>query len=443
MELRVDDYVRPEDHDVARGMRALRNAAMAAGADVRVVFPERRVYTIAERSTGGHWPGYYDWPLFFRGISGLTIEGNGSRIQQRGGYTLAANRKPWGGMRLMDCTDVLVTDLDFDGGAQTLTRDPAVTELDTLGVALDGCTGVRLERVHVRNVCSDGFQVHWHNREDGSPCQYTTGFELVDCASDGAGRNGLTISGGRNGLVSGCDFVRTGRHTYGSHAPAAGIDVEPDRYPEDGGMDPPAPLERSGKIRFERCKIADNVLRTVVCHWERVEDVAFVECEIDGHAAASDWETDFASPGTTVQRCKIRSRQVLLSHNTSRPEDAARWATFTDNEIEILPGGRGCISTGARIRHERNTIHAYGIDRPIDWQCTDSVIVGCEVFRSGVGFNASVAPWHAKFLDCTGTTIDRNVFTHDTGGDVWVIVQGSPMPTRSMLDPNVLWEVIP
>ncbi len=446
-ELRVEDFVRPSDRDIARGLRALRDAAAQYDEDVRIIFPERAVYLVRERNTLGHWGGYYNWPLFFRDLVGLRIEGNGSRIQQLGGYVVATDRKPWGGLRLMNCEDVIVSDLEFDGGAQTLIRNPATYELDASGVALHGCTDVRLERVVARNTINDGYDLAWHNLETGAPCKLSTQIEMIDCVADGAARNGLSVTGARDVHALRCSFVRTGRHVYGGHAPGAGIDVEADRYPGDTGNDPPPPLQRTGRIRFERCRIEDNITRTVVAHYERHEDVSFINCDIEGHAQAGDFETDFASPGTIVRACRIRTRHLRMSHNTGQPQDAGRWAIYEDNVIEILPGGKNHESSGKRIRTARNSIASYGAGDVCVWENQESEITDNVLFRSIIGYDGAAHPFLCRFEDCDAATeIDGNRFLHDTGADIWIRVQRSPMPTRSMLDPHVLWdpkEVIP
>lgn len=439
IELRVADFVRAgiSAHD---GLRALSAAANAAGADVRIIFPERARYVVTERASGYSWA---LWPLFFDGIEGLTIEGNGATIEQAGGYTLQSTGFPFGGLRLHRCDDVLVRDLELRGGADSITRDPLMTEPDSHGLSVSGGNRIAIEDVALTNWCGDGVLLTYGNPGGGVlPLEMARDVVLRDVHVRGAGRNGLSVTEARDVLAEDCSFRDTGRHLYGSHSPAAGVCIENGRHPGDAGTDPPWPLgERQGAVTFRRCHIENNTGRTFVAQNEQQCDITLDDCDVIGNlGGVPQFETDFGSPGMTVRGCRIRTAGLRMSHNTGQAQDAERRAVYVDNEIEILAGGLHSEVGGERIAW-RNRLVTYGAGGVV-FACPGADISG-SIFRDRRGFVPS-SPFLSSFSGAVGANVHDIAFEHNVGESIWVRIEGgSPMPVRALRDEHVLYEVLP
>ena len=453
-EYRVEDYV-PDLRSSSVGEQLRRmcqtiTSRNNGGHRIRVIFPDNKNYSIQEVSNRpGDINEFYRWPLTFQLIDWLTIEGNGCTITQdgdRGPYTVMGGLKPWGGLKLAHCDNFYVSDLILNGRVDQISRDPNTFEQDTHGVMVLGCHIGKMINVTAKNTAAgDGFLLYHYNI-DGQPTRQCEDLVFENCVADRASRNGLSITSGRNLHFKRCSFIRTGDHEFGGHSPGAGCDVEADRHPGDGGPD--EPLERTGRILFEKCVFSQNVQRTVVCALQRHEDVTLLNCVLHGNEGqAQSYETALTSPGMKVYGCEIYGGTFSLGHNNeeSFPGDDERYAEFIGNRFVVLPGGQSVLCTGPRVRFNNNLVESYGSGVALLGITDNSEIQGNTFLRHTEGHD----PLNVGICTLSGCEgeINGNTFSHDTPGyaapgpdfgSAYVQLDtGTPNPTNSTLDEGV------
>lgn len=452
-ELRARDYgVTPSAADCAPGLRAMAQGAQAVPGPVRLVF-EPGVHTIRDvvrthvsvpdLVTGV--PGYYSGPLTIRRMRGLTIEGEGARFVRPGGFTTSYDEPdghafayPAPIIRLIDCRNVVVRGLELDGGGDSLSRgiDHSTgrphTHLGAHGIALQGCRGVRIEQVEVDACTGDGIQIGGFNDTGEHRLSYDV--RLADIIVRRASRNGLAITGARRVTVERSSFFDTGASAYGGHSPVAGIDVEPDRYPGDGGQVPVA--EKSGAVTFREVRVeSSRAIRAAVAHYERIDGVTWERCRLVSHAGAGEFDVDLAAPGTTVRDCTVVARRPLFANVGRGPHEHTN--RFERTQVVILPGHRWLD-----VGRAQDT-------GPVE-------LIGCEVSSSGARALQLAAP-NAVVRECgfhttaeaesrciaqlagraAGSVVERNRWTTGRASGEVLVLRGGPVPQSSVLGPNV------
>jgi hypothetical protein len=454
----VREHVRLSGAYVGRELREL-SALIAAeyAADpqaVRIIFPENKTLRIQEKSELGTAYETLRTPLYFYGISDLTIDGEGATIlQDAGEFTLGQYSLPWGGLRLEGCDDFAVSDFYYDGQANNLTRDPLVTEQQCHGVYLGGCRRGTLQNVRVKDVAgADAIILHYFvgaGWSTDTPIRACSFIEATDCIFDGAARNNLSVTAAMDCGFERCAFINAGRHNYGGHSPVAGIDIEADRYPGDGGEY--EPTERTGRIRITKCLISNNAQRSIVAYYQRHEDCTLEDSTIIGpDDGVNEYETLLQAPGMIVRRNSFWGYGYGFGHSvegSTYPGDDSRRSVFEDNIVMVRGGGRFGIFGGQRCDVQRNFFGTRGLGLFIVSVQDGSVVSNNTFHRYEEGFDG-LATGIVTLSDCgADTVIDANSFTHGTTGyapegedqgTMYVQLDGTtPDPTNSLLGENV------
>jgi hypothetical protein len=258
--------------DNYRAFRELARFATERGGG-RYFFP-KGIYRVAEYRTTKA----YQRPTFqaahptditnavYSNCSGLELIGESASIKLNGRFhrssalqpdavvsgLLAATFMPFA---LRQCTDVLISGFDMDGGVRDMTRDPGVTEAHAYLISLDACQRAVLRDLSLHHSQTDAILLSddtlLTGLRPGIACRDIR-LERVRCENNA--RGGLAALQVLGLTCIGCSFNGSGRGTgaYGHHAPGFGVDVEPDhRLPKDVDV-------RTGNLHFENCQFRDN-----------------------------------------------------------------------------------------------------------------------------------------------------------------------------------------
>jgi hypothetical protein len=324
--------------------------------------------------------------LAFEGCDGLTIEGNGAKITVKGDLRRdQPTTRSLAGLQFRECRNVVLRNIELIGNVDRTSRDPKLGEPRSHGLHFQGCSDVRIEGVTARHFAADGLYIGASVRRDFTGKQSASRrFTVRNSQFLFNARQGLSVIQLRGGLFEDCAFSYTGyidargtRGAYGSHAPAAGVDIEPNGTPDS---EPRSDI-LTGDITFRRCRMVGN--------WG------------SGFVAAKNPKGKRFSERVSVEGCLIES-------DTANPR---HYGVIFD-----VPGG---VMTGCTLRMNRKTLF-------LGWQAdgaSDLRFVGNSVFGDMSGRRAplvQVRPGRGAVL------VEDNQFRGEaagrTTGKAWPLV---------------------
>jgi hypothetical protein len=187
-----------------------------------------------------------------------------------------------------------------------------------------GGTGIRL----IQNTASETLtHIHSHHHpQDGiilSPTSHRTGATTVsDCVLEYNGRQGCSVTGGRNFVFQRCSFLHTGRAVIHS-APGAGVDIEAERPP-------------IRNVAFTDCEFSDNHGFGLVSGSGDSADISCNGCKFIGTTNWSAWPD---SPGVRFTSCLFVG-SINHTHGDPDPARATQFigCTFTDDPRQSPTG---------------------------------------------------------------------------------------------------------
>jgi len=185
------------------------------------------------------------------------------------------------------------------------------------GIILHGNRGTtRLSRIHSHHHAQDGMILTPTLDRRGS----TT---VVDAICEYNGRQGCSVTGGRNFLFQRCRFRHTGRSGLQS-APGAGVDIEAENWP-------------IRHVVFEDCEISDNSGFGLVSGSGDSADISCSRCKFIG---TTTWAAAPGSPGMRFSNC-IFAGSIAYCHGDADASRATHFidCTFTDDR-SFSPTGK-------------------------------------------------------------------------------------------------------
>lgn len=190
--------------------------------------------------------------IFINSCNGLVISGYGAKISVKGNFDRnVATTRAISPLTIQNSSNVLIEGIEIDGNVDLMTNSGLFIETASHLLDLRGCTKVVVRNVKLHHAQTDGFLIGAY--QDSTPWRVCRDVlaENVECANNA--RQGLSVVGLLGGIFLNCTFRDTGwtDGTYGSHAPAAGVDIEPDY-----GL--PTMDVETGDLLFERCRFVDN-----------------------------------------------------------------------------------------------------------------------------------------------------------------------------------------
>jgi hypothetical protein len=308
----------PEDFG-ARGdgrsddYQALRNLAQAVsragGGTVR--FGRGRHYLIERIQIWGG-PNRNDLAhIAFNRCRGLRIDLNGATISVKGDFHRRGDanegRHSWLNaimpIQINRCVDVLVENGVLNGNVERMTKDPQVDERGGHGIMVNGSDQVVIQGLHIHHFSGDGIRLGIVSQDENRPCQDV---RLNQVRLTNNARQGLTIAGAVGVVATDCEFSQTGRTGGGyAHAPMAGIDLEPNRFP----------ASRSD-FRGIRCRFDEN--RGYALTAASPDRTAFVELIDCGGRAARSNRLALKAERTLVRGGSWHNIQIAAAYAATR-----------------------------------------------------------------------------------------------------------------------------
>lgn len=300
-----DDYL-----ELATMVRAV-NAAR--GGTLRL--QPGRTYRLQRHVAAGADP-----QLMFESCDGLSIEGNGATISVEGDFRRgAAGTRGLSGLRMQNCRNVTVRNLELDGNVDQTTRAKGLGEGATHGLDFRSCSDVLIENVYAHHFAADGLYIRDSARTNGAGRRLASRrFTVRNSRFRFNARQGLSVIQLRDALFEDCDFSYTGfiddsgrTGPYGAHSPAAGVDVEPNGTPIHGDlMD-----VLTGEILFRRCRMVGNYgAAFLASKYARghhfIERVRLERCHLECNQGESGGRDGFIfdAPGGEVTGCTLQMR---------------------------------------------------------------------------------------------------------------------------------------
>jgi hypothetical protein len=213
-----------------------------------------------------------------------------------------------------------ISDLELDGNLKHLVVGgrgfPAGWEAGGVGLRMYGNRGPeRLTRIHAHHHAVDGMMLAPAvDRKDST--------SVTDAICDYNGRQGCSVTGGRNFRFERCRFTRTGRAGLGA-SPGAGLDVEAEDWP-------------IRDLTFSNCEFSDNRGFGLVAGTGDSERMRFEDCKFVGTTNWSAWPD---RPGMRFARCLFVG-SINHAYGDADPARSARFSecTFTDDPAHSPTG---------------------------------------------------------------------------------------------------------
>lgn len=240
----------------------------------------------------------------------LTIHGYGARILLHGRFRRPAGRLPNGRQLGADvatfmpfdirrCRNVTIAGLEMDGGVRDMTRAPEVTEAYAFLVALNACTNVLLQDLHLHHSQTDAIVLaDGTMRGENPPGQACRNVTLSNVKCLHNARGGLAALQVYGLSARDCEFSGNGYPgDYGPHAPGFGVDIEPDNALA-GEVD-----VKTGNLEFVRCNFYDNYTAIAAAYVSSFQGhCRFMECNTrNGNNAPNHMILSWPGEGLLVQ----------------------------------------------------------------------------------------------------------------------------------------------
>jgi len=223
---------------------------------------------------------------------------------------------------------VEVSDLELDGnsakhliGGRSSRRDG--WQIPATGIQLVNNSGQqRLSRIRSHHHPLDGLTIY-RQTELSSPATF------ADVICDSNGRQGCSITGGRNFAFERCRFLHNGKGVLQSR-PGAGVDIEAGRH-------------AIRDVSFSRCEFSDNAGPGMVADSGDSEKLTFDRCAFIGTTSRAAWPN---KPGMRFSNC-LFAGSIVRVYGDADPARAAQFhdCRFTDDpslsQTTRLFGGRG------------------------------------------------------------------------------------------------------
>jgi hypothetical protein len=233
--------------------------AVSAAKGGTVTFAPGRTYFVNRYVTAASRPE----DLIFASCDGLVINGSGATIAVKGDFNRdQPTTRGLAGLKFQNCRNVSVRSLNLDGNVHRMTRVGRIGETPSHGLIFRGCTDVTIDGVVVRRFPTDGLYIAEGTIVGPSSVSAACRrFTVRNSMFLFNARQGLSVIQLRGAVFENCDFSHTGfvapatRGPYGSHSPAAGVDVEPNNTTLlNNRVD-----VLTGEIVFSGCRMVGNV----------------------------------------------------------------------------------------------------------------------------------------------------------------------------------------
>lgn len=345
-----------------QAFKALSEELNARGGGTVLLRPVTYIVGLQRRAAGGKDPSFSPTPIIRleHCTRAIVIRGNGARLKNAAGLrygrfdprTLRPLPNPIerefgneallsrGMVNINHCSgSIEIDNLELDGNLPALViggRSAKMSwESGGHGIWLAANSGaVRLSRIHTHHHAADGVIMKPTADRSGSTV-------ATDIVSEYNGRQGCSITGGRNFLFQRCKFQHTGRSTI-HHAPGEGVDIEAE-----------IPIRN---VAFEDCLFSDNMGFGMGAAPNDSNGISFTRCSFVG---TTNWSVGPNCPGIRFRSCIIVGTMGYV-HGDADPALAPQFfdCTFTDDpalspthQVFLAPAGSKTI---ALVKNRQN-----------------------------------------------------------------------------------------
>ncbi|RAV20059.1 hypothetical protein [Paenibacillus contaminans] len=314
-------------------------------------------YVIDEKSgldsQNPSWTGNGVKDIWFKNVNGLVIHGNHAKLSVKGnfhrryhysyngyGYSYDRSLTLWPFSR---CSNVTIHDVELDGNGDLTTRDIAVTaEPGSSGLKTVMCSNFSIHNLYSHHHLMDGWFIGLFYDSEGT-------FEKLpdrnhaayNCRFTYNARQGVSVIQLVKGIFINCDFSDTGKAAYGSHAPASGVDIEPEwyQYASNSALQVPEG-DQTQQITFLRCRFERNTgLSAIAAFSDRSRDITYRDCLFDSRGSSPTYTAIFSAENTLVERCTFHLKGSLpLSYPPAMGGGTHQRTTFIHNKINAVDG---------------------------------------------------------------------------------------------------------
>jgi hypothetical protein len=329
-----------DDYDA---LKALADTVSARGGG-QVLFGRGKTYRIDRVRIYGPNPNpATDIFIQWTDCRGLEIDLNGSKIDVKGNFHRAANGSgnsysnsiiPF---YIVGGSDIVLRNGEVDQNVDQMTRDENVGEGFATAITLAGCSRVLVENIYTHHGSTDGIEVTMDVRT--APAKVCRNVVLRNVVSRYNARLGLGLIGCVGFVADNCDFSYTGKAagSYGHHAPAAGVDIEPDYLEGTGQTNVDA---KTRGISFRNCSFNETIgFAFVASNPDTTADVTLSNCTASNSAATA---VAFLTEHFTIEGGDFFNVGIWPAYGT------------TDAQSQRMSGH----CTGARIRGNRDDFTA-------------------------------------------------------------------------------------
>lgn len=258
-----------------------------------LLFP-KGIYYIDEYRTKNN--GALD--IQFKNCNNLIILGEGAEIHvngkfhrgvdsEKGGkkYSTTGIIKP---LSFINCKNVAISGITLNGDINNATKDDGVMEGSGNLLSFSSCSNVKLTGIYLHHAQTDGLYITGNSSD----------FYVENVTSSNNARQGMSIIKLTNAKFINCKFINTGatNGSYGSHAPRAGVDIEPHS----------SKYEAVRNIIFQDCIFKGNK----GAQFESVlplttSKVILKNCIIDANGSSFKYQVILAGRDFLLQNCKM------------------------------------------------------------------------------------------------------------------------------------------
>ncbi|MES2417265.1 MAG: glycosyl hydrolase family 28-related protein [Bacteroidota bacterium] len=212
--------------------------------------------------------------LEFKNCNNLKIYGLNAVISLKGNFNRPVTRRTTKHVfsnvgaiipiKIIQCTNVVVENLEINGNLDQMTRDKDVMETGGHLVSISESKGVTLKNLYLHHAQTDGLVIRGTNKPS-----FDVKADHIVSANNA--RQGLTIGYLVGGEFTNCKFINTGLTggKYGSHAPAAGLDIEPNKN-----------TDIVSDVKFVDCLFERNLGSQFTCSSpETIKNISFTNCK--------------------------------------------------------------------------------------------------------------------------------------------------------------------
>lgn len=146
----------------------------------------------------------------------------------------------------INCNNVVLSGFEVNGNSDKVTRDPKVVEAPSNLIRIWETENITVKDVYVHHGIAGGILI-------GGIKKFSKNIKFYNVISSSNAFQGMSITDARDAVFEKCRFINTGNFngSYGSHNPAAGIDIEPIRHSINGA--------KTGNLKFISCRFENNV----------------------------------------------------------------------------------------------------------------------------------------------------------------------------------------